>query len=77
MFPDPKLYDLNIPTDAYRRIQLEGIKKKIERTKLQQVVTQPMQFNPTSIVRGTPAYAMSLKQRQQAIKYQMSMQEQK
>jgi hypothetical protein len=71
MFQDPRIYDLNIPTEAYRKQRLEDLKKKIDRTATTPFTYQPVKSNSTHVVRGTPAYAMLLKQRQQAIFYNM------
>jgi hypothetical protein len=68
MFTSAKTYDLNIQTEERRRQQVELIKKKIQNGILNPNLIKP-EYNTKNIVQGTPAYAMSLKQRQQAAMY--------
>jgi hypothetical protein len=67
--PHPGFFDLNIPTEQTRKNNIELVKKKIQQTQYIPTIFEPNSSNKSSIVRGSPAYAQSLKQRQQALMY--------
>jgi ABC-type uncharacterized transport system substrate-binding protein len=66
----PKVYDLNIQTEARRKMQMEQVKKNIERSSHFPTIVEPSRRISVNPQMGTPAYAMSIKQRQQAMRYQ-------
>jgi hypothetical protein len=70
MFTQPKTYDLNVQTDARRRMQIEHAKRIIEQTSHYPTVVEPSRHISQNPNLGTPASALSIKQRQQALKYQ-------
>ena len=69
MFTSPKVYDLNVQTEARRKQQIEFVKKRIQQTASFPTVVEAPKQKSTFPNQGTPAYAMSLKQRQQAMLY--------
>jgi hypothetical protein len=69
MFTSPKVYDLNVQTEARRKQQMEFVKKRIQQTASFPTIVEPSKKFSTFPNQGTPAYAMSLKQRQQAMLY--------
>ena len=69
MFTQPKTYDLNVQTEARRHMQMEYAKKNIERSAHYPTVVSADKHISQNPQLGTPASALSLKQRQQAMRY--------
>lgn len=71
MFTQAKVYDLNVQTEARRRMQMEHAKKNIERSAHYPTIVEPNRHISANPQMGSPAYALSIKQRQQAMRYQV------
>lgn len=71
MFTQAKVYDLNVQTEARRRMQMEHARKNIERSAHYPTTVEPNRHMSVNPQMGTPASAMSIKQRQQAMRYQV------
>jgi hypothetical protein len=71
MFTQQKFYDLNAQTEARRRLFMENVKKNIERSANYPTVVEPNKQIFKNPQMGSPAFAMSIKQRQQAINYEV------
>lgn len=69
MFTKPRIYDLNAQTSARQHLNAELTKKKVERSSHFPTVVEPNFHISQTPQMGTPAYIMSLKQRQQARDY--------
>ena len=69
MFTRPKLFDLNIRTEAQRKQQMAHTEKIIKDSFNAPTVVEPNRHISQNPQMGTPAYALSLKQRQQQINY--------
>ncbi len=72
----PKVYDLNVQTEARRKMQMEQVRKRILQTADFPTTVEPSRRLSVNPQMGTPAYVMSIKQRQQAMKYQNDVLEQ-
>lgn len=69
MFTQRKFYDLNIRSDAKRKQEMAQTQKVIKDSFNAPTVVEPNRHRSDIPMMGTPAYAMSLKQRQQQKNY--------
>jgi len=69
MFTSPKVYDLNIRSQAQRQQQMAHVQKIIKDSFNAPTVVEQNKHISQNPQMGTPAYAMSIKQRQQQINY--------
>ncbi len=69
MFKRPKLFDLNIRSEAQRKQEMTHTEKIIRDSSNFPTVVEPNRHISQNPQMGTPAYAMSLKQRQQQTNY--------
>jgi hypothetical protein len=76
MFTQRKFYDLNIRTDAKRKQEMAHAEKHLRASFNYPTVVEPSRNMSSAPQMGTPASAMSLKQRQQKINYEFKYGEQ-
>jgi hypothetical protein len=69
MFTQQKFYDLNIRSDAKRKQDMAQNQKVIKDSFNAPTVVEPTKHRSNVPIRGTPAYALSMKQRQQQRDY--------
>jgi hypothetical protein len=70
----PKVYDLNIQTEARRKMQMEQVRKRILQTAdFPTVVKQRMTSNFTAPNMGTPAYVQQYKEHQARLRAEAEM----
>jgi hypothetical protein len=70
MIRQPPIYDLtNLQTPEMRRIHMEQNIKKIQQRAENPTIVELKKNDSTFANPGTPAYAMSIKQRQQTMNY--------
>jgi hypothetical protein len=69
MFTRPKFYDLNIRSEAQRKQEMAHTQKNIKDSSNAPTIIPQYKIFSQNPQMGTPAYVLSLKQRQQQINY--------